>query len=250
MQSIDYDGVAALYDAYVTADLDIPFFTAKGRRAGGPVLELTAGMGGLSVPFADAGADLTCIDRSRGMLVVLARKLADRGLSAEVRCVDVCHLQSPPRFALAILPFQSFMEFVGEERQRAMLAAVFACLRPGGRFICTPHKPSVRRPQVHGALRVVGSFPFEGGSLVVSGFEQGGRPVVSRLQFFEFFGPDGRLAWKRLLPMPFELVEREALEAMAVDAGFRVGDLDGDYKWAAFDADSSPLMVWVLDRPV
>jgi hypothetical protein len=34
MQSIDHDGVAALDDAYVTADLDIPFFTAKGRRAG------------------------------------------------------------------------------------------------------------------------------------------------------------------------------------------------------------------------
>jgi hypothetical protein len=85
---------------------------------------------------------------------------------------------------------------------------------------------------------------------VVSGFEQGGRPVVLRLQFFEFFGPDGRLARKRLLPMPLELVEREALEAMAVDAGFRVGDLYGDYKWAAFDADSSPLMVWVQDRPV
>ena len=38
MQSIDYDGVAALYDAYVTANLDIPFFTAEARRAGGPVL--------------------------------------------------------------------------------------------------------------------------------------------------------------------------------------------------------------------
>jgi hypothetical protein len=50
--------------------------------------------------------------------------------------------------------------------------------------------------------------------------------------------------------MPFELVEQEAFEAMAVDAGFRVGDLYGDYEWAAFDGDSSPVMVWLLDRPI
>ena len=249
MPSIDYDSVAALYDAYVTADFDVPFFTAEARRAGGPVLELTSGTGRLSIPLAEAGVELTCVDCSQGMLDVLAKKLAERGLTAEVRCADACRLELPPRFALAILPFQSFMEFVGEERQRAVLAAAFACLRPGGRFICTMHNPAVRRQQVDGALRLVGSFPFEGGSLVVSGVEQGGRPVVTRLQFFESYGPDGRLAWKRLLPMQFAFVERDDFEAMAVGAGFRVAELYGDYERAAFDPDSSPVMVWVLDRP-
>jgi hypothetical protein len=49
--------------------------------------------------------------------------------------------------------------------------------------------------------------------------------------------------------MQFAFVERDEFEAMAVGAGFRVAELYGDYERAAFDPDSSPVMVWVLDRP-
>jgi SAM-dependent methyltransferase len=240
--------VAEFYDLYVTADFDVPFFVSEVRRTTGPVLEVTSGTGRLSVPLIEAGADLTCMDCSQGMLAVLSRKLADRGLKADVRCADVCHMDLPHRFALAILPFQSFMEIIGEQRQRAALERVFACLQSGGRFICTMHNPAVRRTQVDGTLRLVGRFPARGGTLVVSGFEQDGRPVVSRLQFFEFFGPDGLLAWKRLLPMEFAFVEREEFERMASGVGFRAVQLYGDYGRAAFDPANSPVMIWVLEK--
>jgi SAM-dependent methyltransferase len=249
VSQVDYDSVAPLYDLYVKADFDVPFFVSEVGRVKGPVIELTSGTGRLSVPLIEAGADLTCVDCSPGMLDILSGKLAERGLQAEVRCADVCRLDLPSRFDLAILPFQSFMEIVGEESQRAALAAVLACLRPGGRFICTMHNPAVRRSQVDGVLRVVGRFPTPGGSLVVSGFEQGGRPVVSRLQFFEFFGHDGRLVWKRLLPMEFVFVERAEFERLAAGAGFRVAQLYGNYERAAFDATTSPVMIWVLEKP-
>jgi SAM-dependent methyltransferase len=183
------------------------------------------------------------------MLDVLAGKLAARGLKAELCCADLCDLRLPRHFDLVLLPFQSFMEIVGEGRQRAALASVLACLRPGGRFICTMHNPAVRRSQADGTLRVVGRFPFEGGDLVVSGFEQGGQPVVTRLQFFELFGPDGRLAWKRLLPMEFQFVEREDFAAMAAQAGFRIEQLYGNYERAPFDPVTSPVMIWVLQKP-
>lgn len=247
---IDYDRVARLYDAYVTADFDVPFFTAQARRAQGSVLELTSGTGRLSVPLIEAGIDLTCVDCSQAMLDVLAQKLADRGLRAELIRADICTLTLPARFDLAILPFQSFMEIVGEARQRAALASVFACLRPGGHFICTMHNPEVRRTQVDGMLRIVGRFPYEDGSLVVSGFEQGGRPLVTRHQFFEYYGPEGQLIWKQLLPMEFEFIEGDQFETMANSTGFRVSDLYGDYQRAAFDPSKSPVMIWVLNKPV
>ena len=146
------------------------------------------------------------------------------------------------------MPFQSFMEIVGEERQRQALSAVFGCLAPGGRFICTLHNPVVRRTQVDGALRIAGRFPTKDGTLVVSGFEQGGRPVVTRLQFFEFFGNDGRLRSKQLLPMEFELVEKAHFESMARDAGFRAIDLHGGYDRSPFDENRSPVMIWILQK--
>jgi SAM-dependent methyltransferase len=245
---IDYDSIAEIYDLYVTADYDVPFFLSEVRQVNGPVLELMAGTGRLSLPLIEAGAALTCVDSSQGMLDLFARKLEQRGLHADLRCMDVCHLELPARFELAILPFQAFMEIVREEDQQAALHAVYGALSPGGRFICTLHNPAVRRTQVDGLLRVVGQFPADGGTLVVSGFETGGRPVVTRLQLFELFGADGRMQWKRLLPMEFSLIERGAFERMAQSAGFRVADLYGGYNRAPFDADRSPVMIWMLEK--
>jgi SAM-dependent methyltransferase len=245
---IDYDSVAEIYDLYVAADYDIPFFLQETANVVGRVLELTAGTGRLSLPLVQAGVQLTCVDGSQGMLDVLSMKLKDRGLSAELKCADVCQLAFDTRFQLALLPFQSFMEIVGEPRQRQALAAVFTCLVPGGRFICTMHNPAVRRLQVDGTLRIVGRFPTRDGSLVVSGFEAGGRPVVNRLQFFEFFGSDGSLRSKKVLPMEFEFIERDHFESMARDAGFHVLHLYGNYDRSSFDADRSPVMIWVLQK--
>lgn len=249
MPPIDYDRVAEIYDLYVTADYDVEFFLAEARRADGPVVELMAGTGRLSLPLIEAGADLTCVDASQGMLDVLARKLEERGLRADLRCADVARLNLPARFTLAILAFQSFMEIVNEADRRAALAGVFDCLVPGGRFVCTMHNPAVRRTQVDGVVRRVGRFPAGDGTLVVSGVEQGGHPVVSRLQFFEFFGPDGRLREKRVLPMEFVFIEREEFGRLAEDAGFRVVALYGDYARRAFE-EASPVMIWVLEKPL
>lgn len=245
---IDYDSIAEIYDLYVVADYDIPFFLKETANVEGPVLELTAGTGRLSLALIQAGVQLTCVDGSRGMLDVLSRKLRDRGLSAEVLCADICELEVHTRYQLALLPFQSFMEILGEPRQRQALSAVFACLAPGGRFICTMHNPAVRRAQVDGTLRLVGRFAAQDGTLVVSGFEQGGQPLVKRLQFFEFFSSDGSLRSRRLLPMEFEFVDKDHFETMARDAGFQVVALYGNYDRSSFDEGRSPVMIWVLQR--
>jgi SAM-dependent methyltransferase len=245
---IDYDSIAEIYDLYATVDYDIPFFVSEVRKVGGTVLELMAGTGRVSISLLEAGAKLTCVDSSQGMLDVMARKLTRMGLHAEIRCMDVRRLELSENFELAILPFQAFMELVSDDDQRAALHAVFSCLVPGGRFICTLHNPTVRRANVDGVPRAVGAFPTHGGTLVVSGFEQGGHPIVTRHQFFELYGADGRLAWKRLLRMEFSLIERDAFEAMARSVGFRVAQLYGNYDRTPFEPGTSPFMIWVLEK--
>ncbi|MGI6082914.1 MAG: methyltransferase domain-containing protein [Limnochordia bacterium] len=122
---INYDEIADLYDAGVKADYDVSFFKEEASRIAGPVVELTSGTGLLSIPLIEAGVDLTCVDFSQGMLDVLIRKLEKRGLHAVIHRADISRLDLPERYELAILPFHSFMEIVGEERQNAALAGVF-----------------------------------------------------------------------------------------------------------------------------
>ena len=140
------------------------------------------------------------------------------------------------------------MEIIGEANQRAVLSGVSGLLSPGGRFICTVHNPAVRRGTVDGSLHIVGRFPMEPGTLVVSGIEWGGQPVVQRLQFLELFGADGHTVWKRLLEMQFAFVERDDFTVMAQGAGFRIAHLYGNYDRAAFDPARSPFMIWVLEK--
>lgn len=248
MEVIDYTSIAAMYDAYVTVTADVPFFIAETKKTQGEVLELTSGTGRISLPLLEAGVRLTCVDYSPGMVDVLSKKISQRGLRADVLCADVCALELPQKFDFALLPFQAFMEILGVERQRDALAAVHNCLRPGGRFICTMHNPAVRGRQIDGIRRYIGRFPFENGALAVSGIEQGGKPVVARTQFFEFFDADGQLVWTKMLPMEFEMIERDGFERMAVDAGFRVEQLYGNYERAEFDPENSPVMIWMLEK--
>ena len=214
----------------------------------GAVLELMAGTGRLSLPRIEAGATLTCVDSSAGMLEVLSTSWPGGGSTrtsvAWTRAVWNCPRTSSSRSSRSSRSWKSS----ARTRQQKALAAVARCLAPGGRFVCTLHNPEVRRGQVDGTLRVVGQFPGNDGTLVVSGFERGGHPVVEHLQFFELFAPDGRSLWKQFFPMEFAFVEPDAFERMARAAGFRVAHLYGDYARSPSKPARSPVMIWDLQK--
>ncbi len=249
MENINYDNIAELYDLYVNTDYDFEFFTSEITPPGMKVLELTSGTGRLSIPLIKTGAKLTCVDFSQSMLDILAAKLERHHLSARLVCADVCEMNFQEEFELAIFPFQSFMELVTKERQDMVLAAVFRGLEAGGRFICTLHNPAIRKKTVDGVLRIVHHFQKNSGTLIVSGYEQGGNPVVIRHQFFEYFDAAGRMVWKRMLPMWFAFIEQTDFQEMAEQAGFRVLTLYGNYNRSEFDPVQSPVMIWVLEKP-
>lgn len=248
MENIDYDGVADLYDLYVNTDYDFAFFVREIRARDARVLELASGTGRLSIPLIEAGADLTCVDVSRRMLNVLSAKLQERRLRARVVCSDVCEMDFRSEFELAIFPFQSFMELVGKENQFKALLAINRSLKPKGRFICTMHNPVTRRRSVDGNLHLVGKFRKGTGTLIVTGFEQNGAPVVDRSQLLEYYNESGILEWKRLLDMRFELIEKETFETMANRSGFGLVALYGDYDRSPFEPTRSPVMIWVLEK--
>ena len=84
--------------------------------------------------------------------------------------------------------------------------------------------------------------------LVVSGFEQGGNPVVTRHQFLEYFNVAGIMEWKHLLHRQFEFIEKEVFQVMAEQTGFKVLKLYGNYDRSAFDRIQSPVMIWMLEK--
>ena len=251
---IDYDRVADVYDLYVSSDLDIGFYLEEAAKArGGRVLELMCGTGRVSIPLLEAGVDLTCVDASAEVLARMEERLRGRKLKARIVQTDVRRLDlgEKEQFELVLVPFHSFSELASPRDRELTLRAVSSCLREGGRLICPLHNPAIRAGSTDGALRFNGSFPTaDGGLLVVSGFEtlDQSSGVVDRLQFYEFYDASNELLAKRALPMRFALIDRSEFTEAAQEAGLIPVALYGDYGRGEYLEESSPFMVWILEK--
>ena len=248
MPAMNYARIAEKYDSYVRWTGDIAFFLREAQQAGGPVLELMAGTGRVSLPLLEAGVELTCVDSSPEMLAILRRKLTAKGLSAECVMQQVQELTLPRQYALIILPFHSFMELCTVEEQQQTLARVKAHLTPAGRFICTLHNPPVRMKAEDGRLRLYGQYPLQAGTLLLWGLKHysPGNPLVTGVQLYEEYDAEGILREKSYVDTQFRLVEKEEFAALAEEAGLHVTALYGNYDRAPFESESSPFMIWEM----
>lgn len=250
MPAMDYDRVAELYDAYVTTDLDVGFFLAQAKKAGGAVLELMAGTGRVSIPLLQAGVDLTCVDSSTAMLGVLRRKLLDKGLSAELVQQDVCALSLGRRFDLIFIPFHSFAEISELGHQQHALQCIRDHLSENGRFICTLHNPAIRLKVVDKQRRPLGEFPLPQGQgmLALSTVERydANARLVTGTQFYEIRDDQGHIVSKDAVDIRFYVHDRDSFERVAQIAGYAAQELYGDYACSPFEREESPFMIWIL----
>jgi SAM-dependent methyltransferase len=251
MPAYDYSKLADIYDDFCVWDDDIGYFLDAAAAARGPVLELMAGTGRVTMPMLGAGADLTCVDSSPSMLEVLSRKLAGRTRRARLVCGDVGALPLERAFDLVVLPFRGFNELVGEASQLAALSETARVLKAGGSFICTAHNPAVRGPAADGSWREVGRFQGREGRTVALRLKtalsrQPG--VVVGEQRVEVFDAGGRLLERRRVALEFSLVPARELVAMAGSVGLRLVRLVGDWNGAPFDEASSPNLIAIFEK--
>jgi SAM-dependent methyltransferase len=251
-KTIEYARIADLYDTYVRTTFDIPFFLEQARGVSGEVLELMSGTGRVSLPLAEAGVRLTCVDRSPEMLAILRVKLDESGLLADTHQMDARELLLPKKFGLIFIAFHSFPEILTRQDQRQALERIWEHLEPGGRFICTLHSPAVRLKPVDGELHLWGRYQLENvqGKLLLWGLQQYDRQtrIVNGLQMYEEYDARGFLLSKRLVEFSFYLFQKGEFEELICSVGFRVEALYGDYTQAPYDEETSPFMIFVLAK--
>jgi len=251
MPAMDYSTIAELYDVYVQAEVDVPFFLQEAQYCH-KVLELTAGTGRLSLPLLQAGIPLACLDSSPEMLAVLRRKLQDKELSAPLYEMDLCHFSLPDKFDLIIIPFNAFAEVTQPALQKQALATIHSHLTEEGHLICTLHNPAIRLRQCDGQIHWRGKYalPDQAGSLLLSTLEnyEPDHQLVQGFQFYELYAADGTIQSKRFVEIQFFVHTRESFETLACSQGYVVTTLYGDYARNEFQAEASPFMIWVLGK--
>ncbi len=253
MEVNHYDTIADLYDIYVPVTFDIPFFLNETKKSPGEVLELMSGTGRVSIPLLEAGVQLTCVDMSTELNAILRDKLEQKGLKADIYQMDVCELNISKQFNMVIIPFHSFAHLVSIEAQRKALRRVSQHLYPGGIFICTLGNPRLRQRAVDGQLRLFRKYLLANGMgtlllWITEDHNRDDNHIVEALQFFEEYDAKGTLTAKRLLELHFRLSGKAEFEELAQAAGFRVKAFYGDYSYAEFCEESSPYMIWLLEK--
>lgn len=158
---MDYTPFADLYDRqYALYRDDLRFYEQLARGAES-VLELGAGSGRVTRELARAGARVTGLELSPGMLDRARARLAGAGLEARLVRGDMRDFDLEERFDLVVAPFNALMHLYTPRDQLAALRNVRRHLKPGGSFAFDVYVP---RFGPEGVLRHEGETFYEAGA--------------------------------------------------------------------------------------
>jgi SAM-dependent methyltransferase len=247
---------AQLYDVVTPASVggDVDWYRRKARESGGPVLELGAGTGRITLAMARDGIEVHALDASPEMLGALSAKLqAEReDVRARVRVLpgNFRHFALPERFPLVIAPFRAFLHNVTEEDQLTCLANVRDHLRPGGTFAFNLFHPSVdymtwSAGPLTGVWRWGGSWDHAGGVVVRSEANRydGLRRVVQSLHRYEEYDADGTLVRTSLHRLELALLYPADIRRLLAATGFRSVTISGGFDGRELSSDKDEIVV-------
>jgi len=233
---------AALYDyEYRRRRADVTFYRELAKQRGGPILDLGAGSGRVTIALARDGHEVVAVDRSPAMLARLRERVAAlpaaAGARVEVVAGDLCTFTVKRKFPLVIAAFNTLEHLYTRGEVGAMLARVAAHLAPGGAFAF-----DVQLPDLAWLLR----DPTK--RWAKTRFTD---PTTGRATFYSTnhdYDPVGQIALIRIYYDPVDgkgptkivkLSQRKffpaELEALVAHAGFRMVERYGDFAWQPLD---------------
>lgn len=109
---------------------DFPVWHELAARAGGPVLDVGAGTGRVSLELAARGVEVVALDVDQPLLSALEVRAGDLPVATLV--ADARDFQLDRRFALVVVPMQTLQLFGGREGRAAFFRRALAHLIPGG----------------------------------------------------------------------------------------------------------------------
>jgi SAM-dependent methyltransferase len=197
---------------------DLPLWRELAEETGGPVLDVGAGTGRVSLHLAAAGFPVAALDTDAALLAALRRRAA--GLPVETVVADARRFALDRRFSLVVVPMQT-LQLLGGARGRAeFLRRALEHLRPGGLLAAAVADAMGCFDEQHPeppppALQDIGDVRYATRLLAVA--EDRGRAVIHRRR--EVIGPGGDYA-SRDVRLPLDRVGADAVAAQAARLGF------------------------------
>jgi SAM-dependent methyltransferase len=238
---------------------DIEWYRKKAIASGGPVIELGAGTGRITIPIAEAGIRVTALDLDPGMLGKLRGKLGvlpdDVRQRVSALAGDMRTVALDERFALAIIPFRAFLHNLTHDDQLGALKCVRDHLRANGELAFNVFHPSLEYMAANagsqvGIWRWRGTTDFPEGFLVRSEANRYDtvRQRVHSMIRTEEFTQQGTLTRTHLMRLELAYLYPADVERLLDDAGFQLIRMSGDFNGRPFERDGDELVVEARKR--
>ncbi len=111
---------------------DLPLWRSLAAQADGPVLDVGAGTGRVTLDLAAHGADMIALDLDAALLAALAHRAAGRSIAVETVVADARAFSLSRTCSLVLVPMQTLQLLDGPQGRAAFLQRAHAHLAPGG----------------------------------------------------------------------------------------------------------------------
>ncbi|MCB9421772.1 MAG: class I SAM-dependent methyltransferase [Ardenticatenaceae bacterium] len=248
-----YDQIAHYYDlthANLTDDID--FVLALAQNAHGPILELGCGSGRLLLPLARAGYDVNGVDNSAAMLARACTALQNEPpqvqgrvtlLQADMTAVNL----ENGRFALAIIPYNTFLHLDSAQKAAALKRIRHALMRNGRLFIDLINPFAMAATPNDHTLSLENSFTDpQTGDTVLQMASNHLDELSQQLRItwiYDASPPDGGPIHRTVTAADYYYLFPHQIELLLQEAGFQLLTLFGDYDQSSFTEESERLLV-------
>jgi SAM-dependent methyltransferase len=197
---------------------DLPLWRALAGEAGGPVLDVGAGTGRVSLDLVAGGVAVVGLDVDASLLEVLERRAA--GLPVETVVADARDFVLSRRFPLVLVPMQTLQLLGGPAGRAAFLRRALDHLEPGGLLAaaladamdCFDEERDLPPPP--DACEIAG---VRYASQLISVMDEDGRAAIHRRR--EVIGPGERYESHEAV-VRLDRVAAEEVAAEAAEIGF------------------------------
>lgn len=244
-----FEAIARFYDAHHgRLHDDIPALLRYARRCGGPVLDLGAGTGRLTVPLARAGYRVVGVESAAAMLDIARQRVEAAGVADRVELLqtDFRSFQLDRAFGLAWCGYNGFLHLHERDDQLAALRCWRRHLRPGGVLVIDVENPSLERlAALDGSLEFSARWEDAATGHTVQAFYAGWVSLADQVQelqlFYDEITADGTVR-RTTARFVMHILFRRELALLLELAGFAAVTWHGDYDLGPWEPDSPRLL--------
>jgi SAM-dependent methyltransferase len=229
---------------------DLPFWLELAQQQGSPILELGCGSGRVLLPLAEAGYHLYGLDKDEAMLALLSEQIRPH-LRDRITLIlgDMTSFQIPQRFALIILPCNTFSS-LGSSERRATLQQVHNHLAQQGLFaVSLPNPQVLRRLPRRAEAEVEEHFPhpLDGQPVQVSSSWERTSQHFVLFWHYDHLLPDGRVE-RYTIHVCHSLEPAEVYFAEIEATGLSIVERFGDFDKTPYSPESPFLILTATPR--